>query len=95
MDLLGYLAVDSGTIMIGDPCYTLPNDGSCRTKEAKNWLKFVEATREAISEPFGKDTALVLNNFGGDGRFPVYGIYRNGMIAEVHIVLDGSEEEAP
>ena len=79
---VGFAAVDSGTIMIGDPCYHLHKDVSTPEAKAtfegdfgKNWEEFCDLCdhghKPGISQ-FGGDTALVVTGFGGDGCFPVY-----------------------
>ena len=73
MEKIGSLFVDAGIVMVGDPCYTLPDDASHREEVAKDWSKFCDAIgNENVSAPFGKGTALVVSSGYGDGEYPVY-----------------------
>jgi len=69
---IGYICVDAGICMIGDPCYTLPDDGSHRDDIMKNWDKFCDALSDKYVVRFGDDdrlgsTAIVVGTGWGDG----------------------------
>ena len=69
---IGTVDVDAGVIMIGDPCYSLPDDASRRSAVAKDWTLFCEALEGAShSEPLGRGAAIVLRTLHGDGEYPV------------------------
>lgn len=73
---LGEIDVDAGLVMIGDPCYTLPADGSRRTDELANWQEFCKLLNPAgdgISEPAGEGAGIVVRVAAGDGTYPVLG----------------------
>ena len=82
-EIAGECGVDSGTIIIGDPCYYM--DGGLKKQEVYN------DTREDIKElPFsggghvGK--GVVVGGFGGDGCYPVYvKKSKSGLIKEAMI----------
>lgn len=69
---VGFVSVDSGLIMIGDPCYVLPDDGSRRNYTAKDWQAFCTAIGDTkTSEPFGAGVATTIHSGCGDGSYPV------------------------
>lgn len=49
-ELVGYVDVDAGLIMIGDPCYTLPEEGTSREELGKDWSEFCDRLGEEESE---------------------------------------------
>ncbi len=70
---VGEVYVDAGLVMVGDPCYTLPDDGSSRTEVARDWGTFVQkVVKEHSTAPFGHGMAVVVSSGYGDGRYPVY-----------------------
>ena len=77
LERVGEVWVDAGMLLIGDPCYLIPNgDGTPKKASLLNWNAFCAAvhaspTRNGIAEPIGKWLGVVINNFGGDGTFPV------------------------
>ena len=94
---LGYIYVDAGICMIGDPCYTLPDDGSHRDDVMRNWDKFCDAIADKNVATFGDDgrlgsTAIVVGTGWGDGTYPVTGIMENGRVMSVTINFDEGEE---
>ena len=78
MEKIGSLFVDAGIVMVGDPCYTLPDDASHREEVAKDWSKFCDATfanglaGKGYSKPLGDGTSIVVESGYGDGEYPVY-----------------------
>jgi hypothetical protein len=94
MEKIGEVSVDAGIIMIGDPCYTLPDDASHRTDAAKEWDTFCDVLFESESrrkgvEPFGSGIGLVVSSGYGDGSYPVYVRYEDGIPAQVVIDFMG------
>jgi hypothetical protein len=88
---VGTVMVDAGIIMIGDPCYTLPDDGSHRDEVARDWQKFVDKIYDGqpsfdAATPFGRGTAIVIPSGAGDGEYPVYvNKDRNGYVTSVTV----------
>jgi hypothetical protein len=97
-ELVGTVYVDAGIVMVGDPCYTLPDEGSSRNETAKNWPTFCDALEtnegpKSVFKPFGSGTAVVVSSGWGDGEYPVY-VTRNreGRIASVRVDFLGDDE---
>ena len=84
-EIVGYVAVDSGCIHIGDPCYTMTTDGSyCKGKDDKklNWSGFcslmfdedgntLNEVSKGVQECLGESIGLVVSSGYGDGEYPV------------------------
>ncbi|MFA7301795.1 MAG: hypothetical protein WC069_05815 [Candidatus Shapirobacteria bacterium] len=66
-ELIGYCSVDSGQLMITDPCYALDNE---------RYTKVCEKTiKEKIGSVIIKNIAgncIALSTNTGDGSYPVY-----------------------
>lgn len=76
-ELIGHVDVDSGTLMIGDPCYV---DGGF------DWDKYCDALdfdADVLVGPddFGRenfgDSTIAFSTCWGDGGYPVYGYFEN------------------
>ena len=78
---IGECGVDSGTIIIGDPCYYM--DGKLTQKEVYDG-NF--KSKELKYEMGHAGKGVIINEFGGDGVFPVF-IKRDsdGLITEATI----------
>jgi hypothetical protein len=92
---IGEVAVDSGTVWCGDPCY-LWDEGTAQ-QQIGDWSKFCDAL-EATPHPQYKNfgTLGVAATSGlGDGRYPVYAAIENGVILSltVQFLSDDEEEE--
>ena len=95
---IGTVFVDAGIVMVGDPCYTLPDDGSTRTETARDWLKFVDATfategPKGVYKPLGDGIAVVVESGYGDGEYPVF-VRRNdeGRVIAVEVLFDDVDD---
>ncbi len=88
--LLGMVEVDSGTLLIGDPLYVLPRAATERLGVDYQEVVDADATRYAM--PLAGMPVLLLQRFGGDGSFPVFGEFANGELVAVHIDLDPEDE---
>jgi hypothetical protein len=98
----GRTGVDSGSILITDPCYVVRNPGEQHYTPFESYdqlLGAVEATFEPSHVPavqltnqFGADIGVYLTRFGGDGVFPVY-VQRDsrGQIVAAQIRFDGQQ----
>lgn len=91
---IGEIGVDSGTIFVGDPCYTATNDASHRIKTWEDWCDkapFDEKPYD-VNQPAGDNIGLSIPTLYGDGSYPVYAEIVNGRIASVTIDFDPQEE---
>lgn len=100
MEQVGHVYVDAGLIMVGDPCYTLPDEGSHRDEVAKDWGTFCEALNDTrkngnadgVYKPFGDGTAVVVSSGYGDGTYPVF-VKRDANGRIMKLVIDFGDEE--
>lgn len=102
LELLGHCSVDSGQILIGDPCYLSDfADDSDQVWDLSN--KFGEYSYQGASATtlssegggtLGESLAIVVSSGYGDGSYPVY-VTRdeNGRIATATIVFISDEED--
>lgn len=84
---LGVVEVDSGTLLIGDPGYVLPRADS--GKPGVDYQAVIDA--RAPVGGIGGQPVLLLQSFGGDGTFPVFGEYEDGELLRVCIDFDAPE----
>jgi len=91
-ELIGHVGVDSGTVMIGDPCYTLPDDASQRDETARTWEVLCSKTdySKQVQELFGDGMGLIVSSGYGDGYYPVYA-ERNEEGRILRILVDFDE----
>ncbi len=83
--------VDSGTLLLGDPLYCLP-DRAERQSRASTTQAVIAAPDEPASYLGGKPV-LLLGQFGGDGTFPVFGeIDEDGELVRVTIEFVGPDD---
>lgn len=96
---IGYVGVDSGTLMIGDPCYLDGEDDWNEELYEKHICgRLSESKSQAIqiSELF-KHQAVAFSSGFGDGVYEVKALYKNygknggKRIKEVKIILIGDE----
>lgn len=77
-ELVGTILVDAGIVMVGDPCYTLPDDGTFRDATARNWDTFARSVyppgqgANPNPTPLGAGVSVVVQSGYGDGEYPVY-----------------------
>ena len=99
--LVGHCAVDSGQLLIVDPCYldewqageydALRHD---RQEQAQN--DYERACRVTLDHLVGLtlDGMAVVSSTGyGDGSYPVYATFYRGRVARLEILFDGDGEE--
>lgn len=100
-ELLGKIGVDAGIVWIGDPCYVLHKTGK-EKKEleeviGKNWNEFCnKLDGEATEFPFSHGNpglGVCISSAYGDGYYPVYGEYEDGVLARVVIDFLAEEED--
>lgn len=92
------MAVDSGQVMIVDPCYVLPgeygDEKSPYRKVCDKTSGNVPAGEVDIPAKHGGIAQLVASSSGyGDGEYPVYATVENGRVMKLEIDFSGEEEE--
>ena len=87
---LGYVEVDSGTLVIGDPLYLLP-----RAKGAQPGVDYqaVLDADDRVAQPLADRPVLLLTGFGGDGTFPVVGEFEDEELVRVVVVFEEPDED--
>jgi len=79
---LGVVGVDSGQLIITDPCYidSLPN-----------YKKLCDINGQVYFRDGHPAAGVKIEDFGGDGIFPVFGEYdKDGLLVKVVIDLERS-----
>ena len=95
---IGSFGVDSGTVMIVDPCYVLDGEGKYPLSFGHNWEEFVvmnlmdEDGNHLDSKQLHGEMGVVSSTGYGDGVYPVYARMAEGRIMEIRILFDGSEK---
>ena len=85
---LGETGVDSGQIIISDPCYV---DMAGVNKTIKHDDMFVTDTRPSkqLINKFGATVGVTVSTTVGDGAFPVYGRFNsNGQLKQIVIDIE-------
>lgn len=102
--LIGHIGVDSGQMLLCDPCYIdsmwskddVPNDfRDLSPYEGKfNYLGAAQATlSEKKSGILDKGSGAVCSTGNGDGLYPVYVTYEGDRVSEMRIVFIGDVSE--
>ena len=95
---IGSFGVDSGTVMVVDPCYVLDGEGKYPLSFGHNWEEFVvmnlmdEDGNHLDSKQLHGEMGVVSSTGYGDGVYPVYARMAEGRIMEIRILFDGSEK---
>lgn len=93
-ELIGSIAIDSGTVWLGDPCYVIGHDAAFAPQ---TWQAFCDCIPSAhdeqgYSEPLGETIGVATHTGYGDGMYPVYVRKIDGRIASVRIdFIDNSQ----
>lgn len=93
--LIGSVGVDSGQVMIVDPCYVLEDD--FQPDSEPTGLPYDECCRITLGEEGAGLTSfegVVSSTAYGDGCYPVYAtIGSDGRILSLEILFDDFEED--
>ncbi len=92
---LGIAEVDSGTLLIGDPAYVLPRAST--GTPGVDYEEVVRADSRIHGQPLAGMPVVLVQDFGGDGSFPVFGEFEDGELMSIWINLDppmDDEDEA-
>jgi hypothetical protein len=99
-ELVGTLGVDSGQMMLCDPCYIKKDfeNGLVTTNDTMSYNGACEATLSNagfgfLSGTYGVKLAFACSSGYGDGVYPVYIKRDGGRIAEMKIVFIGKDHE--
>lgn len=97
-ELVGRCGVDSGQLMIIDPCYLSDwVDNDCDDKVGKSSMSYAGACKATLSEDMygqlhnkiGIDLAVAFSSGYGDGLYPVYARKNeDGRVVEVKVVME-------
>lgn len=74
--VIGIIEVDSGTVVVGDPAYTLSS-----VEDGKPGIDYAAVTRDFSEKPaiqLDDKPVVLLANFGGDGPYAVIGEFEDG-----------------
>ena len=101
--LIGHCAVDSGQILLIDPCYLGTwKDGDFNADAldkpnppppANNYDEVCRVTCKQKAGAVFNDLAVVTSSGFGDGYYPVYATFEGGRVRSVEIVFFGDEED--
>lgn len=81
---LGYVSVDSGTLLLGDPVHVLPSEHD--GKPGLDYQEVLDADANTAAVAVAHNLALLVQNFGGDGDFGVFGEFEDKEL--LRIVVD-------
>ncbi|MBQ0949211.1 hypothetical protein PV708_02515 [Streptomyces sp. ME02-6977A] len=92
---IGTVYVDSGTVFVGDPCYTATGDASNHIKTWSDWCDKHSWNGENrnVVEPAGPGLGLSIPTLYGDGAWPVFAELEGERIARVIIDFDPECDE--
>tara|TARA_B100001094_G_scaffold330463_1_gene395731 strand:- start:3329 stop:3667 length:339 start_codon:yes stop_codon:yes gene_type:complete len=86
-NLIGHCGVDSGQIMLVDPCYVLKDDFTPNTDPTGG--AYDEACRITLGIGAGQHSlGVVTSTMWGDGNYPVYADMEGNRVRSVTIVFD-------
>jgi hypothetical protein len=92
---IGTVYVDSGTVFVGDPCYTATGDASNHIKTWSEWCDRAPFGQKPydVTEPAGHGLGLSIPTKYGDGAWPVFAELSEGRVARVIIDFDPEYDE--
>ena len=87
--VLGVIEVDSGTLLIGDPGYVLPNQAGGTT--GVDYQAVVDADHVVATRLAGQPV-LLIQRFGGDGTYSVVGEFEDDELRRVIVDFEPLDE---
>lgn len=87
---LGVVEVDSGTLLVGDPAYLLGERS--RGKEGADYQEVIDADPSITAAPIGTRPVLLIQGFGGDGTFSVFGEFDGGELLGIYVDFDAASD---
>lgn len=95
--LLGHVSVDSGQLILVDPCYLKEWKDGPFDLNFKPDNHYAECCLASLSVQGGgqvfNDLAVCFSTGWGDGIYPIYATKEDGRIVKVQIEMGGEEEE--
>jgi hypothetical protein len=90
--VIGHVAVDSGLVWIGDPCYILHSDDP-QHSIGRSWGEFCDTIKDSTEHNFefnrgGAGLGVVSSTKHGDGFYPVIGLYDGESKTPSAIIID-------
>ena len=86
---LGIVEVDSGTLVIGDPGYILPRRDSGEV--GIDYQAVLDADMSQPAVGLAGQPVLLIQHFGGDGPYGVYGEFEDGEFLRLYVDFDPIE----
>ncbi len=80
---IGTVEVDSGCVVLGDPTYLLPS--AQRERPGIDYQVVIDADWRQAVTPIASGMALLFQGFGGDGSYPVSGLFEDGRLVAVRV----------
>lgn len=88
--LVGYCGVDSGQIMLVDPCYVLKDDFTPNSEPTGG--EYDEACRITLEKGAGQHSlGVVTSTMYGDGEYPVYADMVGNRCRSITIIFDSHD----
>jgi hypothetical protein len=95
--LLGHVPVDSGQLLLVDPCYLKDWRGGPFNLDFKADNDYAKCCLASLSVkgggPVFNELAVCFSTGWGDGMYPVYATKEDGRIVRVEVDMAGEEEE--
>jgi len=91
VEKVGECWVDSGTVMVGDPCYVLPEEST--GDPGLDYEDLLNKWKESDykDNPVRIEGVTVFMTPWGDGVYPIYAVKKDSKI--VRIIIDFEDEE--
>jgi hypothetical protein len=96
--LVGHVGVDSGQVMIVDPCYLDDYDPQSNEEwdpeKHKGTFSYQGLCHKTLSDNVGQVNLSVVSSSGyGDGYYPVYATFEDGRVASLTVEFISEDEE--
>ena len=92
--LIGHCGVDSGQIVLIDPCYVWDDDYDMG--DTPTGLPYDKACRLTLDKGYGElEGGVVTRTAWGDGKYPVYAQMDGNTVTSVTIYFDEDPNETP
>lgn len=98
MERIGYVNVDSGTLMISDPCYVLHSEHDNSEVIGNSWGEFcglildqIQGNGEGVE--FGDGMGVCVSTTYGDGTYPVFAVKTKNRVSGIYIDFEQEVED--